>query len=79
MQKTGQVERTIDREFTDEEVKYKTFVVCLICELPPFNTYVYSYEKEVEKLQKEAKSYIDSMRGACHGSAPHDSTLMIHL
>ncbi|KIY70610.1 BAR-domain-containing protein [Cylindrobasidium torrendii FP15055 ss-10] len=25
MQKTGQIERTIDREFTDEEAKYRTF------------------------------------------------------
>ncbi|EKM54406.1 uncharacterized protein PHACADRAFT_258233 [Phanerochaete carnosa HHB-10118-sp] len=25
LQKTGQIERTIDREFTDEEVKYKTY------------------------------------------------------
>jgi len=25
MQKTGQIERTIDREFTEEEAKYKTF------------------------------------------------------
>jgi hypothetical protein len=25
MQKTGQIERTIDREFNDEEVKYRTF------------------------------------------------------
>lgn len=44
MQKTGQVERTVDREFHDEEAKFKT------------------YEKEVEKLQKEAKAYVDSMR-----------------
>ncbi|KAG8825398.1 hypothetical protein FRC17_008686 [Serendipita sp. 399] len=44
MQKTGQVERTIDREFNEEETKYK------------------AYEKEVDKLQKEAKAYLDSMR-----------------
>lgn len=25
MQKTGHIERTVDREFTDEEVKYKTY------------------------------------------------------
>lgn len=25
LQKTGQIERTVDREFTDEEVKYRTF------------------------------------------------------
>jgi hypothetical protein len=27
--------------------------------------YTPRYEKEVEKLQKEAKAYIDSMRGTC--------------
>lgn len=26
MQKTGQIERTVDREFADEEAKYKTCV-----------------------------------------------------
>lgn len=26
MQKTGQIERTVDREFADEEAKYKTYV-----------------------------------------------------
>ncbi|KAG8725781.1 hypothetical protein FRC12_024040 [Ceratobasidium sp. 428] len=25
MQKTGQIERTVDREFADEEAKYKAF------------------------------------------------------
>ncbi|GJJ06365.1 hypothetical protein Clacol_000556 [Clathrus columnatus] len=44
MQKTGQVERTIDREFADEEAKYKIF------------------EKETNSLQKDSKTYIDSLR-----------------
>jgi len=26
MQKTGQIERTVDREFADEEAKYKMYV-----------------------------------------------------
>ena len=30
MQKTGQVERTVDREFTDEEAKYKTWAKYLM-------------------------------------------------
>lgn len=51
MQKTGQVERTVDREFAEEETKYKT------------------YEKEVEKLQKEAKAYLDSMRAMASSQA----------
>ena len=29
MQKTGQIERTVDREFADEEAKFKTYVPCL--------------------------------------------------
>jgi len=45
MQKTGQVERTIDREFSEEEGKYRTM------------------EKETNNLQKEAKTYLDAMRG----------------
>ncbi|WVR05345.1 hypothetical protein IAU60_002359 [Kwoniella sp. DSM 27419] len=45
MQKTGQVERTIDREFAEEEGRFKTM------------------EKETNNLQKEAKTYLDSMRG----------------
>ncbi|WWC89803.1 uncharacterized protein L201_004729 [Kwoniella dendrophila CBS 6074] len=44
MQKTGQVERTIDREFAEEEGRFKTM------------------EKETNNLQKEAKTYLDSMR-----------------
>lgn len=51
MQKTGQVEKTVDREFADEEGKYKI------------------YEKEVEKLQKEAKAYLDSMRAMTSAQA----------
>ncbi|GFZ45814.1 Homolog of Bin3 [Saitozyma sp. JCM 24511] len=44
MQKTGQVERTIDREFAEEEGRYRTM------------------EKESNNLQKDAKTYLDSMR-----------------
>ncbi|WVO20947.1 uncharacterized protein IAS62_002248 [Cryptococcus decagattii] len=44
MQKTGQIERTVDREFAEEEGRYKTM------------------EKETMNLQKEAKTYLDSMR-----------------
>ena len=28
MQKTGQVERTVDREFAEEEGRYRVYVVC---------------------------------------------------
>ncbi|ORX33787.1 hypothetical protein BD324DRAFT_683973 [Kockovaella imperatae] len=45
MQKTGQIERTVDREFAEEESKYRIL------------------EKETGNLQKEAKSYLDAMRG----------------
>lgn len=44
LQKTGQIERTVDREFTEEEARFKTF------------------EKECQALQKEGKTYWDSMR-----------------
>ncbi|CAH7674588.1 hypothetical protein PPACK8108_LOCUS14929, partial [Phakopsora pachyrhizi] len=44
MQKTGQLERTNDREFQEHEVRFKTM------------------EKNSLALQKEAKSYLDSMR-----------------
>lgn len=29
LQKTGQIERTVDREFTDEEAKYRMYVISL--------------------------------------------------
>jgi len=59
MQKTGQVERTVDREFAEEEGRYRTYV-----------RFSYSghglmlrMEKETNNLQKEAKTYLDAMRG----------------
>lgn len=45
MQKTGQADRTVDREFQDEEARYRTL------------------EKNANALQKEAKAYLDAMRG----------------
>ncbi|KAH9446738.1 hypothetical protein Pst134EA_030644 [Puccinia striiformis f. sp. tritici] len=50
MQKTGQLEKTTDREFQDHEVKFKTM------------------EKNSLTLQKEAKAYLDSMRGKSYRS-----------
>jgi len=44
MQKTGQVDRTVDSEFSQEEQKYRTL------------------EKSSSLLQKEAKTYLDSIR-----------------
>lgn len=46
MQKTGQVDRTQDADFAEEEAKFRTL------------------EKEVVALQKEAKAYLDAIRGA---------------
>jgi len=59
MQKTGQVERTIDREFAEEEGRYRTYVSIqdLGYEL------MRRMEKETNNLQKEAKTYLDAMRG----------------
>ena len=61
----GQIERTVDREFADEEAKYKTCV-----QRAPFVAAVASpgspssFEKECQALQKAAKGYSDAMRGA---------------
>lgn len=44
MQKTGQIDRTVDSEFASEEQKYRTL------------------EKTTNLLQKEAKTYLDSIR-----------------
>jgi len=59
MQKTGQVERTIDREFAEEEGRYRTYV--------SFHDFGFELmrrmEKETNNLQKEAKTYLDAMRG----------------
>ena len=73
MQKTGQVERTVDREFTDEEAKYRTCVAFLQTMLLGSRATSLRYEKEVEKLQKEAKAYLDSMRGKCVTTADNAS------
>lgn len=59
MQKTGQVERTVDREFAEEEGRYRTYATLLkmVYEL------MCRMEKETNNLQKEAKTYLDAMRG----------------
>jgi len=44
MQKAGQIERTVDREFAEEEARYRAM------------------ERETNNLQKDAKTYLDSMR-----------------
>lgn len=64
MQKTGQMERTVDTEFQDEHTKFKTYVL-------QFEDYIWTltdallrFEKECQALQKESKAYLDAMRGA---------------
>jgi len=59
MQKTGQVERTIDREFAEEEGRYRTYVL----HTAPRLKLIDRMEKETNNLQKEAKTYLDAMRG----------------
>ena len=63
MQKTGQIERTVDREFADEEAKFKTCVSSP--NLPP-GDYIdmmrISFEKECQALQKDSKGYLDAMK-----------------
>lgn len=46
MQRVGQVDKTVDSEFAQEEARYR------------------SLEKTALSLQKEAKNYLDSIRGA---------------
>jgi hypothetical protein len=45
MQKVGQVDRTVDSDFSAEEARFHTL------------------EKSALQLQKEAKNYLDSIRG----------------
>ena len=40
LQKTGQIERTVDREFADEEAKYKTCVSVALFRLLLFTLFV---------------------------------------
>jgi len=69
LQKTGQIDRTVDREFTDEEAKYRVYVPAfmpcnffeLITICHPFVSF--SFEKECQALQKDSKAYWDAMRG----------------
>ena len=62
MQKTGQVDRTVDREFAEEEGRYRTYVSSRQRGWRKVMLTV-SMEKETNNLQKEAKTYLDSMRG----------------
>jgi hypothetical protein len=61
MQRTGIVDRTVDREFDDEYERFKLL------------------EKKVEKLTKEAKGYLDSLRGMHAYKALDDPSSGLHL
>ncbi|KAF8144018.1 hypothetical protein K438DRAFT_1993264 [Mycena galopus ATCC 62051] len=64
-QKTGQIERTIDRELTDKEAKFKMYVldgVCCCQSLFRSRSLLVNFEKECQALQKDSKSYWDAMR-----------------
>lgn len=68
MQKTGQIERTVDREFAEEEGRYKT-CVWVLDSWHGKSVWMADkrgrMEKETMNLQKEAKTYLDSMRCKC--------------
>lgn len=76
MQKTGQIERTVDREFADEESRYKQCVHPSLT--PPDKSeaearlrcgfFTFRFEKETMTLQKESKAYLEAMRGICNPS-----------
>jgi hypothetical protein len=62
MQKTGQIERTIDREYVEQEAMYKACVRRPSLPSAVRLHYASRYEKECQTLQKESKAYIDAMR-----------------
>jgi amphiphysin len=66
LQKTGQIERTVDQDFASEEAKYRVYVPPFLPSGPsranPRN--MSRFEKECGTLQKDGKSYLDAMRGA---------------
>lgn len=64
MQKTGQMERTVDTEFQDEHTKFKTYVLRLRDSIWTLTDLLLRFEKECQALQKESKAYLDAMRGA---------------
>ncbi|OJA20087.1 hypothetical protein AZE42_02490 [Rhizopogon vesiculosus] len=67
LQKTGQIERTVDREFADEESKYRAYVPCAVFVLLPSDSgrlrLSSSFEKECQALQRDSKQFQDAMRG----------------
>jgi hypothetical protein len=63
LQKTGQIERTVDQDFASEETKYKVCVhFHILSQLWP-EICANRFEKECGILQKDGKAYLDSMRG----------------
>lgn len=58
---TGQVDRTEDHEFQEESQKFKTYVQSIRIQTALTNKF--SLEKNVNVLQKEAKAYLDAMKG----------------
>lgn len=63
MQKTGQMERTVDTEFQDEHTKFKTYVLRFGDSIETLTDVSLRFEKECQALQKESKAYLDAMRG----------------
>ena len=87
MQKTGQIERTIDREFADEEAKYKMcvcghtyshskLIIVNICTDTADGEILPRYEKECQALQKQSKAYLDAMRGEMPTRASFSSPVL---
>jgi amphiphysin len=63
MQKTGQIERTVDRQFEDEEAKYRVYARFMSIQSSMLIASFSRYEKECQALQKDSKAYWDAMRG----------------
>ena len=73
LQKTGQIERTVDREFTEEEAKYRMYASALEqCSIGFLTrrSCVHRFEKECQALQKDGKAYWDAMRGKLLSFSP---------
>ena len=74
MQKTGQIERTVDREFADEEAKYRVWAHSHAAYPYPHLTLRDRFEKECQALQKDTVGYLTAMRCAYLLSAASSAT-----
>lgn len=79
MQKTGQVDRTDDSEFKEEEARFRLQVliqpIAHLSYVLTCSSYSYRLEKNANNLQKEAKNYLDSIRSVSASSSRIATTI----